>query len=118
MIIGRTGTPMPGSPFVFQVSDFRGNQVTLYADTWDRHIAPFHPEVVPYRNLVEPCIVNPSGVRTSTDSIMASVFEADVQGLAPEDLLRVIVRYEDRFYERKYQTRSYNRISGGFRTIW
>jgi hypothetical protein len=89
----KSSNPMPGQPLVFSTKDILGNRVVFYHQTW-LHILD-HPEMSPYQSLIEPCIIDPTAIRSSTDSSVALVFETVVQNLPPEDLLRVIVKYAD-----------------------
>lgn len=86
--------PMPGRPVIFSTPDYFGNMISLHAHTWF-HILEGHEIMRPYQDLIEPCLVVPTGIRESTDSHLALVFEAEVLGLPPEDLLRVVVKYTD-----------------------
>ena len=90
----KSDNPIPGHPLVFSTKDVLGNEVVFYSQTWHQHILlGDHAVMSPYQSLIEPCIIDPTAIRKSTESALALVFENAVHNLPPEDLLRVIVKY-------------------------
>jgi hypothetical protein len=88
------------NPVIFDINEFYGNVVKLHASTWVDHVLVEHPQMSGYEALVQQVLKDPYEIRRSTLYNIGAAFisEPKVVPAFPEGI-RVLVRYEDAFYE-------------------
>jgi hypothetical protein len=77
----------------FQIPDPFGNQITLYANTWDVHILQDHKEMAKLLRTVENTVRNPTYIYQSSISDANLIFHGHNLLNPDPRILRAVVKY-------------------------
>jgi hypothetical protein len=81
---------------IFSATDYFGNVVSLYDDTWSEHILVSHVEMVGHESLVKKVIEEPYVIRASSTAETRAVFISQKNVGPRPDGIRVLLAYADK----------------------
>ncbi len=95
--------PKNKAVLIFNTTDYFGNLVGLWSDTWDTHIIDpvfGHPEMAGYQGLVQDVLQDPYEICPSTESKTGLAYISD-RGVGPRpEGIRVLVDYRNTEFEK------------------